>query len=108
MTPTKVLTFSAVDDLGFAAARGLLRLEYLPHLYSPNKLGPLLELLFLVQGGHLPSWVVSAGLAPGGAAPLIQAICDNREHWLSPEDHRMGIIRAHRKDSNGDSIFSSF
>src|SRR4051794_8714713 len=104
MTPTKALTFSAVDELGFAAARGLLDPAQLPHRYSPNQLGPLLELLFLAKGGHLPSGVVSAWLTPNGAAPLIQAIRDNREHWLSPKNRRMGIIRAHRKGPNGDSI----
>src|SRR5436305_12661612 len=108
MTPTKALTFYAVDDFGFAYARGLLSPAHLPHLYAPNRLGPLLELIFLIEGGHLPSWIISTSLASSGAAPLIQAILDNREHWLSPENRRMGIIRAHRKSPSGDNIFSSF
>lgn len=109
MTPTKPLTFSTVDELGFAAARGLLDdPAQVPYRYSPNRLGPLLELLFLAKGGHLPSSVVNAWLTPNDAAPLIQAIRDNREHWLSPENRRMGIIRAHRKGPNGDSILTSF
>jgi hypothetical protein len=40
----KPLTFSAVDDLGFAAAAGHLDEGQAPARYEPKSLGPLLEL----------------------------------------------------------------
>jgi len=106
--PSVPLTFSAVDELGFAAARGLVGPTQMPNLYSPKQLGPLLEFLLLAEGGYLPPYAVSAWLVPNGAAPMIQAIHDNREQWLSPGNRRMGFIRAIRQGPNADSLFTSF
>ena len=50
----KQLLFSDVDGLAFAAARGKLDPRDLPATYTPQRLGPLLELLHLSAGGRMP------------------------------------------------------
>lgn len=108
MIPTKPLSFRDVDGLGFAASVTDFDTELVPVNYSPNSLGPLLELIQLDAGRRLPkhpegkSW-----LASNGSAPLISALLRGDERWTSPENHRMGFIRAQRAaDSSENSLIS--
>lgn len=107
MTP-KPLTFATVDELGFAAARGLLDPAQLKVRYRPQELGPLLELMLLSEGGHVPPALIRTALVSNGSAEFVGALQDNREHWLSPDNRRTGFVRATRKGSNGDSLFTAF
>lgn len=104
---TKALTFAAVDEVAFAASRGLLNTnQSLPH-YTPKTLGPLLELLMLTKSGCLPPWVMETLLVPNGAAPMIKALIQQQERWLAPVP-RMGFIRAKRSYVNGSEHFTDF
>ena len=102
----KQLLFGDVDGLAFAAARGKFDEAKLSTTYTPQRLGPLLELLHLSAGGRMPR--LGDWLAPNGAAPLIAAIRQNRESWTAPQDHHAGFIRAVRRGEDGDSRFTAF
>ena len=104
----KALSFSAVDGLGFAAADGLIKKGKPVAPYAPKTLGPLLELLHLAAGNRLPDPISQNWLAINGAAPMIKALRDGHESWLSPGDRRMGFIRACRKDPGGGDRLSAF
>lgn len=104
------LTFSAVDGLGFAAAMGRLKPDEVCTRYLPTSLGPLIELLYLVAGGRLPSAVETDWLADNGARSMISALKNNHNVWVKPRDRRMGFVRAIRSDRHGeaDRLFTSF
>jgi hypothetical protein len=108
MILAKPLTFSVVDGLGFAAATRTLQAAYQTAPYSPESLGPLLELLYMAAGGHLPPPAGGAWVAQNGAAPMIDALQDGRESWVDADDNRTGFIRAVRAEPNGDVLFTKF
>ena len=97
----KPLSFSAVDGLGFAAANGRLKAGKPLATYAPKTLGPLLELLHLTSGKRLPDPLAENWLAANGAGPMIKALREQHESWMSPSDRRMGFICALRKEPNG-------
>ena len=104
MSQPTALTFEAVDGLGFAAGRGLLRAAQESAPYSPTSLGPLLELLHLAGSGRLPlprggSWLVDKN----GAEPMIAALKEDREFWVDPHERRMGFVRALRSEPDGNA-----
>lgn len=106
-TQSSPLTFSEIDGLSFAAAAEHLNAAQLPGHYVPNCLGPLLELLYLVAGGQMPSVVVRRCLAPNGARHLIAALDDDRERWLSG-DRRLGFIRTLRSGPLAGNCLTEF
>ena len=106
--PAKPLTFSAVDALGFAAVQGQLDAGPLPAPYAPKRLGPLLEFLTLLEERRLPCSQAGHWLAMNGAAPMIGALQDNRECWMSPDNRRMGFVRAVRRGRDGDTRLTGF
>jgi hypothetical protein len=106
--PAQPLTFAAVDGLGFAAARGLLRAAQDSAPYAPTSLGPLLELLHLAGCGRLPLPPGGSWFSDNGAGPMIAALAENRQFWVNAHDHRMGFIRAVRSGPDGDARFTGF
>lgn len=106
--PAQPLTFAAVDGLGFAAARGLLRAAQDSAPYSPMSLGPLLELLHLAGCGRLPLPSGGSWFSDNGAGPMIAALTEKREFWVNAHDHRMGFIRAVRTGPDGDARLTGF
>jgi hypothetical protein len=106
--PAQPLTFAAVDGLGFAAARGLLRAAQGSGPYLPRSLGPLLELLHLAGCGRLPLPSGGSWFSDGRASPMIAALTENREFWVNPDDSRMGFIRALRSGPDGDARLTGF
>jgi hypothetical protein len=102
------LTFSAVDGLGFAAAEGRIEAARRSAPYVPDSLGPLLEFMYLSAGGRVPPAPGESWLASNGAAPLISALRENRELWISPDGRRMGFIRAARGGPDGDNRLTAF
>lgn len=101
------LTFSAVDDLAFAAASGLLDKRQPRATFVPTTLGALFEFLYLLEGERLPAFV-GRWLVPNGASSLIAAFRENREFWLSPDTRRMGFIRACRSGPNAGHHMTGF
>ena len=102
----KQLLFRDVDGLAFAAARGKLDPRKLPAAYTPQRLGPLLELLHLSAGGRMPppgNW-----LSPNGTAPMMTAVAQGRESWIAPGDEHAGFIRAVRRGPDGDNRLTGF
>lgn len=102
----KQLLFSDLDGLAFAAARGKLDHSSLPTPYAPRQLGPLLEFLQLSAGGRMPhpeNW-----LALNNAAPLVNALEQEKESWLSPKSQHAGFIKATRRGPDGDSRLTGF
>lgn len=105
-TAQKQLLFGDVDGLAFAAARGKLDRTNLPVTYAWQQLGPLLELLQLSGGGRMPrpgKW-----LALYGAAPLVAALEEDKESWVSPVKQHVGFIRAARRSPDADSRLTGF
>ena len=102
----KQLLFSDVDGLAFAATHGKLEEVKLPAIYVPHRLGPLLELMQLFAGGRLPrpgKWLVL-----NGAAPLVGALEQASESWVSPIQRHIGFIRAARLGPDGDGRLTGF
>ena len=102
----KQLLFGDVDGLAFAAARGKLDQANLPTTYTPQQLGPLLELLQLSASGRIPrpgNW-----LALNSAAPLVAALKQAKESWVSPVKQHMGFIRAARRGPDTDNRLTGF
>lgn len=109
MESARPLTFSAVDGLAFAAARGVLDTPVAPpRPFAPTSLGPLLEFLHLTACGRLPPLSGGSWLAANGAAPMIAALQENRERWVSADGRRMGFIRAVRLGPDGDNWLTDF
>jgi hypothetical protein len=102
------LTFSAVDELGFATAAGNLDRDQPPAQYEARRLGPLLELRNHVAAGRVPGSAISDWLIPNGAAPMLNALAEDRERWISADHRRMGFIRAMRGGPDGDSRLTAF
>jgi hypothetical protein len=105
--PERPLNFSAVDELGFAAAAGQLDIGNLPARYVVTRLGPLLELLCLVGGGRLPSELVQGWLVPNGAERMLASLQSNHQRWIS-NNGRLGFIRARRTGTNADTYRTGF
>jgi hypothetical protein len=106
--PARQLTFSAVDGLGFAAARGELDAAQQTAPYVPNSLGPLLELMDIEAGGQLPPRRGRSWLAQNGATEMISALQGNGESWVNPDGRRTGFIRAVRSGVDGDNRLVAF
>ena len=101
------LSFKDVDGLGFAAVNDV-DIGAKSILFAPNSLGPLLELLHLDAKGRLPVPPAGVWLASNGATPMIAALREKREWWSSPQDRRMGFLRAKRRALDGDNRLVSF
>lgn len=76
--PSRPLTFTAVDGLGFAAARGMLAAQQNTP-YVPVSIGPLFELLYLGDSGLLPDPPSSEWLLKNGTGAMVSALKENRE-----------------------------
>src|SRR5579883_1652618 len=104
----KPLTFTAVDDLAFAAANDLLNKKDSGLRFTPLTLGPLFELCHLGVGRRLKKTVVQDWIVVNGAEPMIDALHGGQESWISPDRRRMGFIRSERKGPDGDLRLSGF
>lgn len=75
--PSESLTYSALDDLGFAVERHRLSIADLPN-FRPDELGPLLELTSLRTQGLLPEIPLSGGSEYND---LLAAASGNEPYW---------------------------
>src|SRR2546430_7301768 len=106
--PTKPLTFSAVEGLGFTPSTGSLDAAHRSAPFAPHSLGPLLELLRIAAFGQLPPPPGGAWTAKNGAAPMIAALYDGRESLVDADGHRTGFVRAVRAEPDGDAMLTRF
>ncbi|MGY3449172.1 ATP-binding protein [Bradyrhizobium sp. USDA 4353] len=90
MPENESLTFSALDGLAFAAARG--RLGVAPPLVA-GELGPLIEMVQLARTGLLPSPVSAPWLSLNGAEAILRAATTGSEGWASPYGSPSGFLR---------------
>lgn len=95
----KPLTFSEVDAISFAAAKGRLAVETSDPNYIAAELGPLMELFSLSASRRLPSNVAPWFVA-NGATGLVSALSRNTEAWASPDRRRIGLMRTVRADDD--------
>lgn len=104
-TLAKQLSFRDVDGLAFASVRGKLDGAIPPAFYTPQQLGPFMELLHLSAGGRihrLENW-----FTVNSTTPLMEALRRAEDSWVSPKDHHLGYIRTLRS-ANIDSQLTSF
>lgn len=99
------LAFSALDDLAFASEGGELDIPTLRGKYAPKKLGPILELLMLVEGNILPRDTAKILSAHNGASPLLRAFATQEDSWGSDEG-RYGLLRT--KSSTSVAVLEGF
>mgnify|MGYP001051424131 FL=1 len=90
----KVLDFSAVDDLAFAAERGRLDLGHLPWSWRAHGLGPFLEALQLQRSGNLPDLEAANRLDPRPFRGLAAAVARNENRWICPMSRMLGTLNA--------------
>lgn len=104
--PVRDLTFTAVDELAFAAVGGRPLTDIPAESYMPSELGPLMEFLFLLSSGIFPdsaqSWLVSRRLTH-----FLGAWYDGHNSWLS-EDARLGLIHTNGISSTCDVALTRF
>lgn len=105
---SKRLTFADVDELGFTAERGFLDPGQFSTSYSPRTLGPLVELLIMIESGLLPSCIADAMTRSHGVDEFIKAMSDRREYWRSSENRRLGFVRAGRSGCCADTSLTGF
>lgn len=105
-TVRRQLRFRDVDGLAFAAANGKLDDRKLLATYIPHRLGPLLELMQLYAGGRMPrpvNWLVLDGVGP-----LVGALEQQEETWISGSQRHVAFIGAARRGRSADSRFTGF
>ena len=102
----KQLLFSDVDGLAFAALRGMLGRKELPVTFVAQQLGPLLEFLQLSLGGRIPR--PNKWLSLNDVAPLVSAMDQAIETWVSPANQNTGFIRAVRRGPDSDRRWTGF
>ena len=87
----RTLNFAAVDDLGFAGAKGRLD-NLLPGLhFTGSLLGPLLELRHLQRSGTVtsaPNW-----LDPATLGELWRALDGSQRVWYGAPERALGLMK---------------
>ena len=107
MSP-RILDFSAVDGLGFAAAAGTLDAQLRRRRYSASNLGPVFEVLHLAAGDKLPNPVAADWLVLDGVSDLIGALIQGQDCWVSSREKHMGFFRAAHQGSFGNGRWTGF
>ena len=108
MLPTlRPLSFSAVDDLGFAGQLGRLDGRAAKAVFSSSSIGPLLELVHLSEEGVVRSPGDNPWVSLGGLTALYQALVEGREQWLS-RSCLAGYFRTSEVGSPDETTWTSF
>lgn len=89
----EILTFDAVDELGFADSKGLLAAGGFSERYSPRRLGPLMELLHLSDGNQLLGSIVDDMVLTDDVAAMLRAFRRGQYCWYSEENSGIGFMR---------------
>lgn len=91
----RVLTFAALDDLAFAAAKGRLSGRS-PVPFQARALGPVLELLHITGGATAAASIDLAWVNVGSTEGLAEALRGPRQRWVCPKSRSMGVFRGER------------
>jgi len=103
------LSFTSIDGLAFAAARG--RLSDIPRdtKMFVRDLGPFLEYLLLAKSGLLPLPSQAPWLSLNGTADLHAALSHRRHLWVCPKTRRTGLFRTFLTPTvSSESSFTEF
>jgi hypothetical protein len=102
------LTFTEVDDLGFAAERGRLQGKPVTSVFVPTEIGPLIELAKLSANGPLPPIKVNPWIALDAYSGFYNAIVSGRDQWFCPYGRMLGFIRTTWDQSEDDTKWIAF
>jgi len=102
------LTFTEVDDLGFAAERGRLNGSPFLTALGVTRIGPILELIHLSFNGTLPNPIQCSWLSLGRMRQFLIELGGQRRHWVCPHTRKMGYLRTERALLCEDTSFVSF
>lgn len=87
------LTFSSIDGIAFAAARGRLdRIQKEP-LLAADGLGPFVELTHLATDKLVPEIEKLDWLRLDALAAFWRALASPRKNWVSPQGGRLGFFK---------------
>jgi hypothetical protein len=100
------LSFTMIDGLPFAAARGRLTEIPCDTKLVVRDLGPFLEYLLLSKAGLLPAPSEAQWLSLNGTADLHAALSNRRHRWICPKTRHAGIFRTF--SANTESVESSW
>jgi len=76
--------------------------------YTATTLGPLLELLHLVDSRVLTDPIAGGWLSLNGSASLVNAIRSGQDSWVCPVTRRLGVMRAVRRGLDCDEQRTAF
>lgn len=96
------LTFSAVDDLAFAAQQGRLRGKPVKKVFTPGRIGPLVELAHLSGNDYLPHLESNPWISLATYQTFYSAFTSGHDQWICPRSKRLGFIRTNW-DPSGDT-----
>jgi len=96
------LTFSAVDDLAFAAQQGRLQGKPVNTIFIPQHIGPLLELVHLSGNGQLPPLDSNPWISLAAYKTFYWVFTSGCDQWICPYSKRLGFIRT-SWDPSGDT-----
>jgi hypothetical protein len=102
------LTFTAVDDLAFAAERGRLQGKPATSVFVPAEIGPLIELAKLSANGPLPPVKANPWIALDAYSAFYNAMTSGRNQWFCPNGHKLGFIRTTWDPAGDDTQWTAF
>jgi hypothetical protein len=88
---TRALSFSVVDDLGFAGLKGKVNNLPTDLRFTGDLLGPLLELRHLQESGTVSGRLIC--LDPAKLSDLWQALDGSQRVWYGSPDRAVGLMR---------------
>jgi hypothetical protein len=97
------LTFTAVDGLGFAAAKGRLA-SLRPKTLVAADIGPLVELIHLARDGALPSLERATSIALSQVADFYGALQENRRYWICSITKQLGFFHTINRDEDVSNL----
>lgn len=103
---SRELGFTEVDDLAFAMQRELIILEDLRRKYVIQSIGPLFEMLHVLNSATAPrptSW-----LDLRATTPLVEAMLSGAALWIAPNGWHMGYVRVLRDSPVGTEQWTGF
>jgi len=102
------LTFTAVDDLAFAAERGRLQGKPATSVFVPAEIGPLIELAKLSANGPLPPVKANPWIVLDAYSAFYNAMTSGRNQWFCPDGHKLGFIRTTWDPAGDDTQWTAF
>lgn len=105
---TDTLTFSTLDSLAFASARGRLKEHAGAIRTIASDLGPFLEFWHLSAAGLLPEPQQTSCLALDGIAPFYGELETGRPRWICPTTRSQGFFRTALQSGDDELSWVAF